>query len=164
MPGENRELELTRLVDVARGAVDDDAGDALGLGRGAEDAAPGGSVGAAVLDDDDVTGVRGLDGGGAEVAGRLAVGLGAVDQAHGDDAAGDLRRRRRRRDAEHDADLAEAVEGVRNGAGIELKQTLNEVVHGSSPWPRWAIEIESGGANVILREAARRGKHEPFTA
>ncbi len=116
---EHREAHLARLVDVAGGAAADDAGDALHLGRGREDAAPACRVRARVLDHDDVTGVRSLDGARAEVTcSRAAV---RVHQLHGHDAAGDLRGWRHGHEAQHRARQAEAVAGVRNGAGIEFE-------------------------------------------
>ncbi len=65
---EHREVVRAGLVHVARGTVDDDAGDALQARAERQHAAPSRRVDAgALLDDDDVARLRCLDGGGAEV-------------------------------------------------------------------------------------------------
>src|SRR5690606_11729815 len=103
---ENREAQFARLVDVARGSTTHDTCDAADLRRRGEDATLTGRVGARVLDDDDVAGVRSFDGARAEVPrGRAAVG---VDELHRHDTAGDLGRRRERRNSQHRARQTQA--------------------------------------------------------
>ncbi len=84
---EDGEAVLEHLFLVAHAAVDDEAADALELGRERGEPAERGDGAAARIDDDDVARVRGVDhGADAEVGGGEVTAL-ARDLAHCDGAA-----------------------------------------------------------------------------
>ena len=71
VPGEDGEIVGAPLIHVARRTVDDDAGDASQFCAERKVAAPARGVEPGpLLDDDDVAGLRGFDGGGAQVPRR----------------------------------------------------------------------------------------------
>src|SRR5262249_52052891 len=121
------------LVDVSRGAVDDDAADAAQPGAERQIAAPACGVDArALLYDDHVASSRRFDRRRAQMprCGRPPIVFLELD---GDDGSRDPATGRQPMEARDDSGEAELVERVGDGAGVQASQAIDEIIHVGSP-------------------------------